>query len=201
MRIFACRERDRLLSRRVVRRALAAQVGLLLYQVSYLLQALGAAGTSVALMSTTVSSIVGQLALGLVIDNMPQRQVSAAAFATQAGSVAIRLLFQPIQRPSTSERTVRLVYRQCLDITYFDILAGVRAIVIRPTVGVVDSRRPGFLCVDSNYSRPVRDLTAEYRAVLGVFVGLQAVATVVTAFSSISKRPNLGRAAEHGSRH
>jgi hypothetical protein len=57
--------------------ALAAQVGLLLYQVSYLLQALGAAGTSGALMSTTVSSILGRLALGLVIDNMPQRQVSA----------------------------------------------------------------------------------------------------------------------------
>jgi hypothetical protein len=47
----------------------------------------------------------------------------------------------------------------------------------------------------------VRDLTGGYRAVLGVCVGLQAVAAVVIAFSSISKRPKLGRAAEHGSRH
>jgi hypothetical protein len=73
--------------------ALAAQVGTLLYQVGYLLPALGTAGTSIALMSTTISSVAGRLGLGLVIDSLPQRGLIAAVFAIQAGSVGLMVAF------------------------------------------------------------------------------------------------------------
>jgi hypothetical protein len=81
--------------------ALAAQVGLLLYQVSYLLPVLGTAGTSIALMSTSVASVAGRLGLGLVIDNIPRRATSATVFAVQAGRSGLCLRCQTIQRPFT----------------------------------------------------------------------------------------------------
>ena len=65
--------------------ALSAQVGTIVFQVSYLLPLLGTSGTSIALICTSVSGVVGRLVLGLVIDRLPQRQVSVAIFASQAG--------------------------------------------------------------------------------------------------------------------
>jgi hypothetical protein len=68
--------------------ALARQVRLLLYRVSYLTPALGKVGTSVTLMSTTVASVTGRLGLGRAIDRLPRRATSAGAFA-QATAVGL----------------------------------------------------------------------------------------------------------------
>jgi MFS family permease len=71
--------------------ALSAQVGTIVFQVSYLLPLLGTSGTSIALICTSVSGVVGRLVLGLVIDRLPQRQVSVAIFASQAGALGLMI--------------------------------------------------------------------------------------------------------------
>ena len=73
--------------------ALSAQVGTIVFQVSYLLPLLGTSGTSMALVCTSVAGVAGRFGLGLVIDRLPQREVSVAIFAGQAGAVGLMVAF------------------------------------------------------------------------------------------------------------
>ena len=69
--------------------AIAAQVGMMVVQVEYLLPLLGATGTSVALSCTSIAGAAGRLVVGTAIDRLDQRLVAAATFAGQAGSLAL----------------------------------------------------------------------------------------------------------------
>jgi len=71
--------------------ALSGQVGLFIYQVSYLTPLLGVNGTAFAVALTSLVGIAGRFLLGLVLDRLPQRPVSAIAFAALAGSAAVWL--------------------------------------------------------------------------------------------------------------
>ena len=73
--------------------AMAAQVGVLVYQVSYLLPLLGADGASVAVICVGLSALVSRLLLGAVVDRLAPRRVSAAIFVVQAISTTILLGF------------------------------------------------------------------------------------------------------------
>ncbi len=73
--------------------ALSGQVGLFVYQVSYLTPLLGMNGTAFAVALTSVVGITARFLLGLILDRLPQRAVSAAAFAALAGSAVIWLAF------------------------------------------------------------------------------------------------------------
>jgi predicted MFS family arabinose efflux permease len=73
--------------------ALSGQVGLFIYQVSYLTPLLGVNGTAFAVALTSAVGITARFLLGLVLDRLPQRAVSATAFAAMAGSAAIWLAF------------------------------------------------------------------------------------------------------------
>ena len=73
--------------------ALSGQVGTIVFQVSYLLPLLGTSGTSIALVCTSVAGVVGRFGLGLVIDRLPQRRVSVAIFASQAGALGLMIAF------------------------------------------------------------------------------------------------------------
>ncbi len=73
--------------------ALSGQVGLFIYQVSYLTPLLGTSGTAFAVALTSVVGISGRLLLGLILDRLPQRPVSAIAFAALGASAAIWLAF------------------------------------------------------------------------------------------------------------
>lgn len=64
--------------------ALAAQVGLIVHLVSFLMPHLGAAGAGTALALTSVAAVAGRLVLAGVIDRLHQRRVAAASFASQA---------------------------------------------------------------------------------------------------------------------
>jgi len=64
--------------------ALVTQVGFLTHQIPLLAPALGTQIASFAVAITTASSICGRLALGLVIDRLEPRAVSAVAFTLQA---------------------------------------------------------------------------------------------------------------------
>jgi predicted MFS family arabinose efflux permease len=71
--------------------ALSGQVGLFIYQVSYLTPLLGVNGTAFAVALTSVVGIAGRFVLGLILDRLPQRPVSAVAFAALAASAAVWL--------------------------------------------------------------------------------------------------------------
>lgn len=69
--------------------ALTAQVGFIVHQIAFLSPVVGrgAAGWAVAI--TTTMAVVGRVGLGLVIDRLPQRAASAAAFLSQAAALAV----------------------------------------------------------------------------------------------------------------
>jgi MFS family permease len=71
--------------------AIAAQVGMMVFGVSYLLPLLGADGTSLALFCTSLAGALGRLAIGGVIDRLPPRPLAAATFATQALGVSLMI--------------------------------------------------------------------------------------------------------------
>ncbi|MET0678430.1 MAG: MFS transporter, partial [Bradyrhizobium sp.] len=69
----------------------AAQIGVLVYQVSYLIPLLGTDGASLAVMCVGLSALLSRLAFGAVVDQVAPRKSSAAIFATQAISTAVLL--------------------------------------------------------------------------------------------------------------
>lgn len=72
--------------------ALAAQVGLIVQLVSFLLPHIGPDGAATGLAITSVAAMSGRIVLATVIDRLPQRLASAASFASQAGGVLLMLL-------------------------------------------------------------------------------------------------------------
>jgi predicted MFS family arabinose efflux permease len=73
--------------------AIAAQVGFIVHMVALLLPLLGASGTGVAVMSSSLAAMAGRLALGVVIDRLPRRATSAVSFASQACGLGLLLAF------------------------------------------------------------------------------------------------------------
>lgn len=71
--------------------ALAAQVGLIVHLVSFLLPHLGASNAATGLALTSVAAVSGRLVLAGVIDRLHQRRAAAASFASQALGVALML--------------------------------------------------------------------------------------------------------------
>lgn len=71
--------------------ALAAQVGLIVHLVSFLMPHLGATGAATALALTSVAAVSGRLMLAGVIDRLHQRRAAAASFASQAAGVALMI--------------------------------------------------------------------------------------------------------------
>jgi cyanate permease len=77
--------------------ALAAQVGLIVHLVSFLLPRLGATGAATALSLISLAAVGGRLALAGVIDRLHQRRGAAASFVSQAAGVALMVGF--MQQP------------------------------------------------------------------------------------------------------
>ena len=73
--------------------ALAAQVGLIVHLVSFLLPRLGAADAATAVALVSVAAMSGRLVLATVIDRLHQRRAAAVSFASQAVGVALMLGF------------------------------------------------------------------------------------------------------------
>lgn len=71
--------------------ALAAQVGLIIQLVSFLLPQIGPSGAATGLAITSVAAMSGRIVLATVIDRLPQRLASAASFTSQAGGVLLML--------------------------------------------------------------------------------------------------------------
>ncbi|HUB49276.1 MAG TPA: MFS transporter [Acetobacteraceae bacterium] len=73
--------------------ALAAQVGLIVHLVSFLMPRIGPTGAASALALTSVAAVGGRLVLAGVIDRMHQRRTAAGSFASQAAGIGLMLAF------------------------------------------------------------------------------------------------------------
>jgi cyanate permease len=69
--------------------ALMAQAGFLVHEIAMLEPSLGRPQAGAAVALTTAMAIVGRLTLGLVIDRLDQRMVTAASLATQVAALAV----------------------------------------------------------------------------------------------------------------
>lgn len=179
--------------------ALAAQVGVLLYQVSYLLPALGSAGTSIALVITTLSSVTGRLGLGLVIDRLPQRATAAMIFAIQAGSEA---LLAALPREPTALYLASVLFGLCIG----------NVLTLPPLIFRSEFARASYGRVLGSSSAvgqvayalipvvlgAVRDLAGDLRAVIAVCIGLQLLAAIVMGLSASPRRLGSRQAGRHG---
>lgn len=85
--------------------ALAAQVGMIVHLVTFLLPQLGATAAAGAVSLTSLSAMGGRLALAGIMDRLHQRRVAAASFASQA--VGLGLL-------ATAGHQPELLYAGCL---------------------------------------------------------------------------------------
>jgi len=73
--------------------ALAAQVGLIVHLVSFLLPRLGAASAATAVSLVSVAAMGGRLALATVVDRLHQRRAAALSFASQAAGLGLMIGF------------------------------------------------------------------------------------------------------------
>jgi predicted MFS family arabinose efflux permease len=160
--------------------AIAAQVGVMVYEVSYLLPLLGVDGTSIALVCTSVAAAAGRLVVSAVIDHLDQRPVAAITFASQAAGLTLMIVLP--QTPAALY-TGSIVFGLCMG-----------NVVVLPTLIIQrEFASPSFALAlglstaigQVGYSLSpvllglVRDLTGGYRATLAACIGLQTAAALL----------------------
>jgi MFS family permease len=160
--------------------AISAQVGMMVYQVSYLLPLLGVGGTSVALVCTSTAAAGGRLVLSAVIDHLDQRPVAAITFASQAAAVTLM-----ISMPGSPSALYlgSILFGLCMG----NVVALPTLIVQRefapPAFSMVLGLSTAIGQVAYSISPAllgaVRDLSGSYRPTLAVCIGLQAMAALL----------------------
>jgi MFS family permease len=171
--------------------AMSAQVGMMVYQVSYLLPLLGAAGTSVALICTNVAAGCGRLLLSPIIDHLDQRRVAAITFASQAFAVTLMVTMPSSPAALYAGSTIfgfcmgnvvalpTLIIQREFPPRTFGMMLGLSTAIGQFAYSI----SPLLLGV-------VHDLSREYRSTLLVCVALQAAAAVlVLRRSGVCWRP------------
>jgi MFS family permease len=176
--------------------AISAQVGMMVYQVSYLLPLVGVGGTSIALVCTSVAAAGGRLLMSALIDRLEQRPVSAATFVSQAAGLMLMIAMPGSPMAlyvgsiifGLSMGNVVALPSLIIQREFAPASFGL-ALGLSTAIGQVGySVSPALLGV-------VRDLTGGYRAVLGVCVGLQLAAALLIIRGAIARR--LGRRQQH----
>jgi MFS family permease len=158
--------------------ALAAQVGFIIHMVAFLLPTLGSAGTSIAVSAASVAAMAGRLALGTVIDRLPQRRTSAACFASQACGMGLMMAWpgQPLALfggvilfglsvGNVITLPAILMHRE-FSAGSFGLAVGLNGAIGQFSLALA----PGLFGV-------LRDATGSYGAVLAACIGLQGIAT------------------------
>lgn len=162
--------------------ALAAQVGLIVHLVSFLLPHLGAGGAATALALTSVAAMSGRLVLAGVIDRLHQRRAAAASFASQAMGVGMMIGFA--QRPE-------MLYAGCIlfGLSVGNVITFPALIVQREFAGADFGIVIGLSTAVGQFTFAlapallgiIRGATGGYTAVLAVCIALELVAAALLA--------------------
>jgi predicted MFS family arabinose efflux permease len=158
----------------------SAQVGVLVYRVSYLTPLLGTSGTAVALICTSVATLVSRLGFGMVIDRVLPRNASAATFVAVAAAAGVLIAFpeQPLALYIGSVMLgvavgnvltlPPLIVQREFSSASFGVVLGLATAVAQ----IAFSSIPALLGI-------VYDWSGSYVAVLGICTGLPLVAAVL----------------------
>ena len=170
--------------------ALTTQVGFLIHQIGVLSPVLGAQSAGLAVAATTSASIAGRLALGVVIDRLEPRTVSAVAFVTQAAAVVLMAV----------AHTPWVVFAACM---LFGIWVGniitLPSLVIQrefparafgAVVGLVTSISQFTFALGPAALGLVRDMSGSYGPVLAICAALDALAAVAILVPLLARRIN-----------
>jgi len=177
--------------------ALAAQVGILIYQVDYLIPLLGIGGTSLAVICVGLSSFASRVGVGTIIDRLPPRAVSAALFAIQAVSTGILLLLPHypwalyfgsllfgIAAGNVLTLPSLIIQREFAPVAFGGVLGLLMAIVQFAAAAI-----PVILGL-------VYDASGSYGPVLGICIGLPAAAALaISRAGSTTAEVEVGQAA------
>ena len=160
--------------------ALAAQVGLIVHLVSFLLPRLGAASAATAVSLVSVAAMGGRLVLTTVIDRLHQRRAAAISFASQAVGLGVMIGFS--NRPE-------MLYAGCLlfGLSVGNVITFPALIVQREFPSAAFAQVIGFSTAVSQFTFAlapaglgiIRDATGGYTAVLATCMLLQLGATVL----------------------
>jgi predicted MFS family arabinose efflux permease len=160
--------------------ALAAQVGLIVHLVSFLLPYLGTGGSATALALTSVSAVSGRFALASMIDRLHQRLAAAASFATQAIGIALMIGFA--HRPEALYAGCLLFGLSVGNLITFPVLIVQRefpAAAFGLVVGLSTAISQLTFSLAPAVFGFVRDRTGSYDAVLAICIALQLGAAVL----------------------
>jgi MFS family permease len=160
--------------------ALAAQVGLIVHLVAFLLPTLGTAGSATALALTSVAAMTGRIGLAGVIDRLHQRHAAAASFVSQAAGLTLMIGFAG-HPPALYAGCVlfglsvgnvitfpSLIVQREFPNAAFGLVIGLSTSVGQFTFALA----PALLGI-------LRDATGGYTAVLGVCITLQLIAAAL----------------------
>lgn len=157
--------------------AIAAQVGFIVHMVAFLLPSLGASGTGAAVTCSSLAAMLGRLALGVVIDRLPRRAITAASVVSQACGLALMLALP---------HSAAAIY---LGIALFGLSVGnvitLPAVIVHAefdaasfglVIGLSGAISQFALALAPGAFGLLHDLTGDYHAVLGACIGLQLLA-------------------------
>jgi hypothetical protein len=153
--------------------ALAAQVGLIVHLVSFLLPYLGAGGSATALALTSVAAVSGRFTLASMIDRLHQRLAAAASFATQATGIALMIGFA--HRPEALYAGCLLFGLSVGNITFPALIvqAEFPAAAFGLVVGLSTAISQFTFSLAPALFGFVRETTGSYDAVLAICIALQ----------------------------
>jgi predicted MFS family arabinose efflux permease len=157
--------------------AIAAQVGFIVHMVAFLLPVLGADGTSLAVMLSSLAAMFGRLALGAVIDRLPRRGAAAVCFLSQACGVSLLLLFPASAAASYTGIVLfglavgnvitlpAVVVQEEFDAASFGLIVGLSGAIFQLTLA----------CAPGTFGL-LHDVSGNYDSVLMVCIALQILA-------------------------
>ncbi|MGE0226228.1 MAG: MFS transporter [Acetobacteraceae bacterium] len=157
--------------------ALSAQVGFIVHMVAFLLPALGADGTSIAVSLASVAAMAGRIGLGCVIHRLHQRRASAASFLVQA--VGLGLMLGMPDRAAALYAGAVLFGLSVGNVITLPAILVQREFATRSfglIIGLSGAIGQFALALGPGLFGVLRDLTGAYAAVLVVCIGLQVTA-------------------------
>ncbi|MBO0737096.1 MAG: MFS transporter [Alphaproteobacteria bacterium] len=166
---------------------LAAQVGFLIHLVALLRPQLGANGAAAAVAAASITAMLGRVGLGLIVDRLDQRRVSAASFLSQALALAAILMW-----PARPE----VLYAGCclFGLSVGNVITLPSLIIQREfaaqSFGLIVGLSAGIGQLTFAFGPAllglIRDLTGEYAPALVLCIALQLVAAAIV----LSYRPD-----------
>jgi len=160
--------------------ALAAQVGMIVHLVSFLLPSLGPAGSATALSLTSVAAMAGRSVLAGVVDRLPRRPAAAVSVASQACGLALMMAY-----PDSSA----MLYAGCIvfGLSVGNVITYPPLIIQREFPAVSFARVVGLSTAVAQLTfglspallGAIRDATGSYMPVLALCIGFQLLAAVL----------------------